>query len=378
MIRSLRLPGLTSMPAALLAAAALSLLSLQAQAQPIVIGQSAALSGPYENSGKEFKRGAEIAFEAVNQAGGVAGRQISLVSLDDGGDAGKAKANTQKLIADGALALFGYSDTITAQAAIPLLTEGKLALFGSATGADSLREPVIKQVFNVRASFRDEAEEMVSQLSKRSVTKIAVFYQNDAHGRAGLAAVEAALQKRNLRIFLVATIDRNNPKIPSAVDGLSKSAAEAVIISAPPVAAANFIKGMKKAGSATQLWNFSTVDANTLARELGDEGKGIQISQVVPFPYSDSTPLGREYLKRIGGIDKASFASFEGYIAAKVLVEGLKKAGKKVSRESLVDTLASMGPVDLSGHRIAYSATDHGGTKLVELTIISGANTFRR
>ena len=147
---------------------------------------------------------------------------------------------------------------------------------------------------------------------------------------------------------------------------------------ASPVASAAFIRGMKKAGSTIQFCNFSTVNANALARELGDEGRGVQIAQVVPFPYSESTPLGREYLKRIGGAEKASFASFEGYIAARVLVEGLKKAGKKLSRESLVDALGGMATLDLSGYRLAYSATDHGGSKLVELTIISGTNTFRR
>ena len=126
-----------------------------------------------------------------------------------------------------------------------------------------------------------------------------------------------------------------------------------------------------------QFWNFSTVDANVLARELGEEGKGVQIATVVPFPYSDSTPLGREYLKRIGGLGKASFSSFEGFIAARVLVEGMRKAGKKLSRESLVDALGAMSAIDLGGHRLGYTAIDHGGTKLVELTIITGANTFR-
>ncbi len=357
---------------------AVSLAHAQAKGEPIIIGQSAALTGAYEDLGKEFKRGAEAQFEAINQAGGVNGRPVSLTSLDDGGDGAKAKANTQKLIADGALALFGYTDTLTAQAALPLLADAKLAFIAPVSGADILREPVNRQVFNVRASFRDEAEEMIGQLTKRGINKIAVFYQNDVHGRAGLAAVETALQKRKLQIFLVATIDRNAPKIPTAIDSLSKSHAEAVVMIASPSASAAFIRGMKKAGSTMQFFNFSTVNANALARELGDEGRGVQIAQVVPFPYSDSTPLGREYLKRIGGTEKASFASFEGYIAARVLVEGLKKAGKKLSRESLVDALGGMAVIDLSGHRLGYTATDHGGSKLVELTIISGPNTFRR
>lgn len=344
----------------------------------ILIGQSAALSGPAEQLGKEMKSGAEAYFDLINKSGGVNGRKIRLVSLDDGYEPERAAANTRKLIAeDKVLALFGYVGTPTSNAALPIFTEAKVPFVGAFTGAQSLREPFNRYIFNVRASYFDETEQIVAHLVQQGITKIAVFYQNDAYGKAGLAGVERAMKARKLDIGATATVERNTTDVSAAVATLAKSNTGAVIMIGAYKSCAAFIRAMKLKGAFQQFWNVSFVGSKALSSELGDEGRGVQISQVVPFPWSDVTPIVREYQKLIGGPGNASFTSLEGYIAAKIMVEGLKRAGKNPTRESLVDGLASMGKIDLGGFTVSYSPTNHNGSSFVDLTIISRAGTFK-
>lgn len=345
----------------------------------ILIGQSTALSGPAQELGKEMKAGAEAYFDAVNKAGGVNGRKIKLISLDDGYEPDRAAANTKKLIGEsGVLALFGYVGTPTSNAALPIFTEAKVPFVGAFTGAQSLRDPFNRYIFNVRASYFDETEQIVLHLVQQGIKRIAVFYQNDAYGKAGLAGVERALKSRNLEIAATATVERNTVDVAAAVGKLAKSKTEAIVLISAYKSCAAFIKEMRKAGGLQQMWNVSFVGSKALSNELGEEGRGVQISQVVPFPWLDSIPVVREYQKRIGEKEKYSFTSLEGYIAAKVLVEGLKRAGKNPSRESLVDAMSGMGKVDLGGFTVAYSPTNHNGSTFVDLTIITRGGAFRR
>ena len=347
-------------------------------ADTILIGQSAALSGPAEQLGKEMKSGAEAYFDVVNKSGGVNGRKIKLVSVDDGYEPDRAAANTKKLIeADKVLALFGYVGTPTSNAALPIFTAAKIPFVGAFTGAQSLREPFNRYIFNVRASYFDETEQIVAHLVQQGITKIAVFYQNDAYGKAGLAGVERAMKKRMLEIAETATVERNTTDVSAAVTKLAKSGTSAVIMISAYKSCAAFIRAMKLAGAFQQFWNVSFVGSKALSNELGDEGRGVQISQVVPFPWSDVNPIVREYQKHIGAPDKYSFTSLEGYIAAKVMVEGLRRAGKNPTRESLVDALAGLGKIDLGGFSVTYTPTNHNGSNFVDLTIISRAGTFK-
>ena len=344
----------------------------------ILIGQSAALSGPAEQLGKEMKAGAEAYFDVVNKSGGVNGRKIKLISVDDGYEPDRASANTQKLIEEEkVLALFGYVGTPTSNAALPIFTAAKVPFVGAFTGAQSLREPFNRYVFNVRASYFDETEQIVAHLVQQGITKIAVFYQNDAYGKAGLAGVERAMKKRMLEIAASATVERNTTDVAAAVGKLAKSGSGAIIMISAYKSCAAFIKAMKLAGGIQQFWNVSFVGSRALSTALADEGIGVQISQVVPFPWSDSNPIVREYQKNIGGPEKYSFTSLEGYIAARVLVEGLKRAGKNPTRESLVDGLAAMGKMDLGGFTINYSPGNHNGSSFVDLTIISRGGKFK-
>ncbi len=348
-------------------------------ADMILIGQSAALSGPAQELGREMKSGAEAYFDVVNKSGGIHGRRVKLVSIDDGYEPDKAAANTKKLITeDKVLALFGYVGTPTSNAALPIFTEAKVPFIGAFTGAQSLREPFNRYIFNVRASYFDETEEIVAHLVQQGIKRIAVFYQNDAYGKAGLAGIERAMKKRMLEIAATATVERNTTDVGAAVGMLAKSKTDAVIMISAYKSCAAFIKAMKLAGGFQQFWNVSFVGSKALSSALGDEGRGVQISQVVPFPWADVTPIVREYQKRIGEADKYSFTSLEGFIAAKVLVEGLKRAGKNPTRESLIDGLASMGRVDLGGFTVNYTPTNHNGSTFVDLTIISRGGTFKR
>ena len=348
-------------------------------AEPIFIGQSAPLTGPDENQGREFKLGADAYFDVLNQAGGINGRPIKLISIDDGGVAERTKANTQKLISEeNVLALFGYVGVPTVNAMLPLVEKHKVPLIGAASGDQTLRDPVSRYVFNVRASYNDEAARLIMQLANGGVNKIALFYQNDAYGRAGLAAVDRAMRERKLNIVIFGSVDRDSVKVTSAAQTIAKSGAQAVIIAAGANTGAAFIKEMKKLGAPMRFCALSSVGSQNLTLLLGDAGRGVEITQVVPFPFAGNDPLVREYLTQIGGSAKAGFSSFEGYIAAKVLAEGVKKAGKNLNRESLVDALDKLGSIDLGGYRLSYSAASHAGSTLVDTTVIGSGGAFKR
>ena len=345
----------------------------------ILIGQSAALSGPAELLGKEMKSGAEAYFKVINDAGGINGRKIKLVSLDDGYEPDRAKANTQKLINDEkVLALFGYVGTPTSNAALPVFTEAKVPFIGAFTGAQSLREPFNRYIFNIRASYFDETERIVENLVAQGVKNIAVFYQNDAYGKAGLAGMERAMKKRNLPIVALATVERNTVNVAEAIKTMAKADATAIVMVSAYKSCAAFIREMQKAGKFPLFWNVSFVGSKALADELGEASRGTQISQVVPFPWSTEHRVVSDYQKVIGGEANYSFTSLEGYIAAKVLVAGLRKAGKNLSRESLVDALANSDVMDLGGFKVDFSPDNHNGSTFVDLTIISKNKQFKR
>lgn len=371
----------------LLAAAISLLLSAAAHAEPgvsdkeIVLGQSAALSGPAKELGSEMRSGALLYFDQVNAGGGIHGRRIRLQTLDDGYEPERAAANTRKLIEEEkVLALFGYVGTPTSLAALPLFTEAKVPFVGAFTGAQALREPFNRYVFNVRASYFDETEKIVEQLTTTGIKQIAVFYQNDAYGKAGLAGVERAMTKRGLKIAATATVERNTVDVAKAVAALSATRPDAIVMVSAYTSVAAFVKGMKKAGSAAQFHNVSFVGSRPLAAALGDEGVGVAIAQVVPFPWSGTLPVTREYQAqaRAAGAKDFSFTELEGYIAARVLVEGLKRAGRELTRERLVTALESLSRTDIGGFQVDYSSSNHNGSTFVDLTIIGRGGKFLR
>ena len=347
----------------------------------IVLGQSAPLSGPAEQLGKDMQQGAALYFNQVNAHGGINGRRIVLKTLDDGYDPPRAAENTRKLIdQERAFALFGYVGTPTSQASLPIFTEAKVPFVGAFTGAELLRSPFNRYVFNVRASYFDETEAIVQHLTAMSINKIAVFYQNDAYGQAGLAGVERALKKRSLEVASKATFERNTVNVKQAVDTMAKAQPQAVIMVGAYKACAAFIRDMKKSLATPTFWNVSFVGSKALAKELGPEGRGVQISQVVPFPWDNAIPVVRDYRK---AIDEAKgepgFGTLEGYIAARVTAEGLRRAGKALTREGFIKAMESMADYDVGGFKVSFGPQEHNNaSKFVDLTIISRDEKFVR
>jgi branched-chain amino acid transport system substrate-binding protein len=200
-----------------------------------------------------------------------------------------------------------------------------------------------------------------------------VFYQNDSYGKAGLSGVEAAMKKRNLQISALGTVERNSTDVADAVRNISKAEPQAVILISAYKSCAAFIRAMKNADQNPQFMNVSFVGTRALASELGDAGRGVGISQVVPFPWNLGSPLVREYqrdLTESTGKSDYNFGSLEGYIAARVFVEGLRRAGPNLTRERFVDALETLHDLDIAGFPVSYTSTQHNGSTFVELTVI--------
>ena len=350
-------------------------------ADKILLGQSVALTGPAAELGIQMRNGAKTYFDYVNANGGVHGRKIELVTLDDGYEPARTVPNTKKLIEEHKVfALIGYVGTPTSVPAVPVFTEAKVPFFGPFTGAESLRQPFNRYIFHVRASYYDETDKIVEQVISTGGKNIAVFYQDDAYGQAGLKGVEIAMAKRNLKISALGTVERNTVKVEKAVEAIHKATPDAVVMISAYTSCAEFIRQMKKAGSSTQFYNVSFVGSSALASALGKDGVGVAISQVVPFPWGMSIPVVKEYqaASAKAGNKDYNFSAIEGFLVAKVFVEGLKRTGRNLTRDGFINAVEKMQDVDLGGFFVTYSPISHAGSKFVDLTIIARDGKFLR
>ena len=344
------------------------------QGSRIVLGQSAPFTGNAAQLGIQMNAGARIYFDALNAAGGVNGQTVELRTLDDGYEPDRCKANTDKFIKDDVYALFGYVGTPTCLAALPAVVDAKIPFFGPVTGAEALRDPLHKSVFHVRASYFDETALIVKQLTSLGLKKIAVFYQNDAYGKAGLEGVTRALRPQELAPVALGTVERNSVDVARAVREIVAKAPDAVVQISAYKSCAQFIREARKAGYGGTFFNVSFVGTQALADELGKEGRGIMVSQVMPFPFSTTTGISREYLdavRRAGGGALPNYSSMEGYLAAKVLAEGLKRAGRGASREALVSSLESIQGSNFGGFGVSFGPRDHVGSHFVEVSMLT-------
>ena len=352
-----------------------------AQAKTIVLGQSAAFSGPAAQLGIQMNKGGKVYFDMLNAAGGIHGHQIELRTLDDGYEPDRCKANTAKLIRDDVFALFGYVGTPTCLAALPLVNEAKIPFFGPFTGAEALRDPFSRSVFHVRASYYDETGLIVKQLTALDLKKIAVFYQNDSYGKAGLEGVKRALKPLGLEPVALGTVERNTVNVAKAVQDIVAKAPDAVVQISAYKSCAAFIREARKAGYGGTFYNVSFVGTQALADELGKESLGIMISQVMPYPFATTTPISREYLdavRKAGGDAKPNYSSMEGYVAAKVLTEGLKRAGRNPTRDGLISALESIQNANFGGFGVSFGARDHVASNFVDLSMLTDDGRVRR
>lgn len=366
----------------LLSGAGLSLTThAQTIGDTIVLGQSAPFSGPAEQLGIRFHQGAKLWFDHINANGGVHGRRIELKHLDDGYEPDRCVVNTKQFLNEGAFALFGYIGTPTSMAALPLATEAKTPFFAPFTGAQALREPFNRHVFHIRASYFDETAAIVRLLTTAGTKKIAVFYQNDAYGKTGLEGVVRALKAQNLEPLVTATVERNSTDVSNALATIMTQKPEAVVQIGTYKACAEFIRQARhKWGYSGNFYNVSFVGTQALIEELGSDAKGVSISQVVPFPYTPITPLSGEYLQALKSKEgiKPNYSGMEGYIAAKVLVEGLSRAGKNLNKEGFIQALEGIKNWNLGGFFITFGPDKHTASAFVDMTLLTPDGRVRR
>ncbi len=347
----------------------------------ILIGQSAAFTGPAAQLGIQMRAGANLWFDQVNGKGGINGRRIELKSRDDQYESALAAENTRKLIEeDGVFLLFAYVGTPTSQASLPIFTAAHVPFVAPFTGAELLRTPFNRYVFNVRASYFDETEQIVDHLVRTGVRRLAVFYQNDAYGQAGLEGVNRALARRNMQTVALGTVERNTTNVADAVKAIAAAQPEATVMISAYTSVAEFVRQMKAAGSGSQFFTVSFVGSTALAAALGKDGHGVMISQVVPFPWSTLSPVVKEYLdlvKQAGNVE-ANFSSLEGFIAARVLVEGLRRGGKDLTRAKFITAMESMSNYELGGFAVRFSPGNHNGSQFVDLSMIGRDGKFIR
>jgi branched-chain amino acid transport system substrate-binding protein len=348
-----------------------------AAAAEIVIGQVAPLSGVLASSGQQMVLGGKVCFDAVNDAGGVHGAKIRTVVLDDGYKVDETLRLTRQLVArPEVVALFGFAGTANIGKLLDekVLADAGIALVAPYTGGEALRTPFNPWIFHLRAGYADEAEHMVRQLVTQGIQRVAVVYQDDGFGKAGLAGVEAALARRQLKLVVAAPYERNTDKVDDAVKQVLAAEAQSVVMIAVNRPAAAFVRKYREAGGGGQLFNISVVDPAELVRLGGLQNmRGLGISQVVPYPYQASLPVVREFhgaLRRHAPGQAVNYTNFEEYLGCKVLVEALRRAGPQPTRAKVMSALESLGRLDLGGITIGYGPQQRVGSRYVEVTVI--------
>jgi branched-chain amino acid transport system substrate-binding protein len=345
----------------------------------ILLGQSVVLSGPQAENGVNYTNGIKLYLDQINAKGGVHGRKIQVKTLDDGYDPKKTAANTQKLIdEDRVFVLFGYTGTGSTLATLPIAEKAQVPLIAPFTGADMLREKTSRMLFVVRAGYRDELVRMVEQLVTTGVKDIAIAYQDDNFGKSVLKSAEEALEKFKLKAIATGAIDGKTYDARKAVETIVKTKPGAILMGTAGQASVAFIRDYLKTGERPQFFGLSVMSATQLRKELGPDSAGIAVAQVVPSPWSSKHPIVKQYREALGKGNQqdAHHAGLEGYIAAKVLVEGLKRAGKDLTREKLIAALEGMRNLDLGDFVIDYSPEKHTGSTFVDLSIIRSGGQF--
>jgi len=351
-------------------------------ADAILFGQVTVLEGPASALGQGMKFGIQAAFDEINKIGGVHGRKLMLVSADDGYEPDRSIIQTRKMIEDTKVfALIGAVGTPTSAAAQPIATAAKVPFIGPFTGAGFLRNPILENVINIRASYAAETEAWIKHLTDDlKIKKIGILYQDDSFGRAGLDGVNAALAKRGMQLVAEGTFERNTTAIKTALISLRRGEPEAVVMVGTYKPCAEFIKLARRIKFNPVFVNISFVGATALAKELGPDGDGVIVSQVVPFPWDGSLKVVAEYqaaIKATNAQAEPEFVSLEGYLVGRLVGAALQRTGPNPTREDLIRTIKESGVFDISGLTMTYGPNKNEGLSQVFMTVIQSDSSFK-
>ena len=348
----------------------------------IVFGQAAPLDGPAKALGQDMRAGILAAFAEANAAGGVGGRRLELVSRDDGYEPGRAAAATRSLIdEDQVFALVGPVGTPTSKAAQPLAEAEGVPFIGPFTGAGFLRDPARRTTVNLRASYDQETEAWIERLTTDlGIRRIAILYQDDAFGEAGLAGVEKAMAARDLPLLARGAYPRNTTAVKAALLAIRKTRPEAVVMVGAYAPCAEFIRLARRLKLDPVFVTISFVGARALAADLGEAGAGVVVSQVVPLPDDEGVPLVAAYrqaLAKAGPGTEPGFVSLEGYAVGRLVVEALKGLPGEPTRAGLLQAIARTGRFDLGGLALTFGPGDNQGSDQVFFTVIQPDGRFK-
>ncbi|WP_366523303.1 ABC transporter substrate-binding protein [uncultured Roseobacter sp.] len=347
----------------------------------IQFAQVAALEGPAAALGTGMRQGLMAAFEEANRAGGINGRTIGLTSMDDGYEPDRSVSEVRAAIdSNDYLALVGPVGTPTTKATQPIATEAGMPMIAPFTGAGFLRDPALKNVVNLRATYDAETQAWIDYLvDDLGLTDIAILFQDDGFGRVGLSGVEKALEARGMSLVALGSYTRNTVAVKSALLDIRKAKPQAIVMVGAYKPLAEFVKLSRKMKMDPTFVTISFVGSKALATELGADGEGVIISQVVPQPWDTSMPIVAEYQAALTALDAGAepgFVSLEGYIAGRLTIEGLRKAGANLTRETFMTAMNNLGTIDMGGMILSFGPGDNQGSDDVFLTRIGSNGTF--
>ena len=347
----------------------------------IRLGASVVLSGPLGPQTQEFGQGARLYFDAINATGGVHGRKIVYTTLDDGFDVKRAVDNTRQLIEEQGVFII-YNSTGTAQtgAILPLAEASRTIVFGPVTGATAFRQKVNPYLFHVRASYADEARRIVSHLVETGISRVTVVYQDDGLGKTLLAELQQAATAVKIKLDAEVKIDPKAPDYAAAATAAERAQPQAVLLGIAGGTLSNFIKATLQTSVRPSFYGFSVANVDLIRRDLQENARGIVLAQIMPPLRNTTIPVVAEYHKLLREKDPAAVPSafqLEGFVHAKLLVEGLRRAGRNLSTASFIKAMEEAGEISFGRFAAKYSPNSHNGSSYVELAIIDNAGQLR-
>lgn len=347
----------------------------------IRLGASQVLSGPLGAQTRQYGEGAQLMFDAVNAGGGIHGRKIRFTALDDGFDPKRAADNTRKLVEDDKVfMLFNSTGTAQTAAVLPILKASKTILFGPVTGASSMREGVNPYLFHVRASYANETERIVNQLKQMGVSRVAFFYQDDGLGKTLLAEVKKATAAAGLSLLAEIKVDPAAPDFAAAAATTAQANPQAVIVGTAGLTFPNYVKAVMGTAARPVFYGFSVASLDVIHRELKEKARGIILAQIMPSLRNLTIPVVAEYLTLLKARSPEappSASQFEGFVHARLLVEGLRRTGRDLNTASFTQTMEGIGEIAFGRFTARYSPKSHNGSDYVELAIVDAEGHLR-